>query len=93
MNRQNMKPSDQELLEFLERILNDEDEYLCCILYATLTSEQELEGNKKNQESSLSISKFIIDNLDKMNIESKGRKTFIREYFGKIPEIVAQYQK
>ena len=83
----------KEQIEFFEKILNDEDEYLCCIVLAALTSPDELIGNKKNQETALNISKFIINNLDKMNIESAGRRTFIKEYFKKVPKIVAQYQE
>lgn len=88
----NKKPTVEEQIDFFKKILNDEDETLCCIVLAALTSPDELEGNKKNQESALSISKFILEHLDEMNIESKGRKTFIKEYFEKVPEIVKQYE-
>lgn len=88
----NKKPTIEEQIDFFKKILSDEDETLCCIVLASLTSPDELEGNKKNQESALIISKFILEHLDEMNIESKDRKTFIKEYFEKVPEIVAQYQ-
>jgi len=88
MNKQ--PPTVEEQIEFFEKILGDEDENLYCIVLASLTSPDELIGNKKNQEAALSISKFILENFDKMNIP-KERKTFVKKYLQEVPEIVAQY--
>lgn len=86
----NKKPTVEEQLEFFEKILNDDS--LCAIVLAALTSPDELEGNKKNQESSLSISKTILENIDKMHFKSDRKREFVRKYFEKVPDIVAQYQ-
>jgi len=91
MKKNKQPPTVEEQIKFFEKIMNDEDESLCCIVLAALTSPDELIGNKKNQESALSISKFILDNLDKMNI-SEERKTFVKKYFQEVSEIVAQFQ-
>lgn len=79
----------QEQLDFFENIFNDDS--LCFITLAALTSEEELEGNRKNQESALEISKMILENIDKIKFNNKDRKKLVKEYFEKVPEIVAKY--
>ena len=86
-------PTVEEQIKFFERILDDEDGHLFIIVLASLTSEDELRGNKKNQESALTISKFILDNFDKIKIRSDERRAFVKKYLQEVPEIVKQYQE
>lgn len=85
-----MRPVSEQL-EFFEKILNDDS--LCAIVLAALTSPDELEGNKKNQESSLSIAKMILENLDNMHFVSEQKKAFVKKYFERVPDIVKQYEQ
>ena len=89
MNKQ--PPTVEEQLSFFENIFNDES--LCAIILAGLTSPDELEGNKKNQESSIQISKMILENIDKIKFKSEERKAIVKHCFEKVPEIVVQYQE
>lgn len=85
-----MRPiSDQ--LQFFENIFNDDN--LFAITLAALTSEDELYGNKKNQDSAIEISKMILENIDKIHFKSEERKESVRRYFEKVPLIVEQYNK
>lgn len=84
-----MRPVSEQL-ELFENIFNNDD--ICPIVLSALTSESELEGNKQNQETILSISKMILENIDKINFKSDDRKTMVKNYFEKAPGIIAQYQ-
>ena len=81
----------KEQLDFFENIFNDDS--LCFITLAALTSEHELDGNKKNQQDALAISKMILENIDEINFNDQKRKSYVKEYFEKVPEIVAKYNQ
>lgn len=79
----------KEQLDFFENIFNDDS--LCFITLASLTSEEELEGNRKNQETALQISNMILENIDKIKFNNPERKKLVKEYFEKVPVIIARY--
>lgn len=79
----------KEQLDFFENIFNDDS--LCSLTLAALTSKEELEGNRKNQESALEISKLILENIDNIKFNNPNRKKFVKEYFEMVPEIVAKF--
>lgn len=79
----------QEQLDFFENIFNDDS--LCFITLASLTSEEELEGNRKNQETALQVSNLILENIDKIKFNNPERKKLVKEYFEKVPVIIARY--
>jgi len=85
-----MRPVNEQL-ELFESIFNNDD--VCPLVLSALTSPDELEGNKKNQESSLSISKMILENLDNMHFVSEQKKAFVKKYFERVPDIVKQYEQ
>lgn len=79
----------KEQLEFFENVFNDDS--LCFTTLVSLTSEEELKGNRKNQEIVLQISDLVLENIDKIKFNDPGRKKLVKEYFEKVPEIIARY--
>ena len=84
-----MKRTPEEMIDFYETIFNNDD--LCYMVLGALISEEELEDNEKNQQFVLETSKFILENIDKINFKNPELKKTVKTYFEDVPGIIEKY--